>query len=261
MSQASQLVDVLKQTLRDRGMTYSMLARALAISESSVKRLFSQKRLTLDRLADICAQLDLEITDLLEMARSSEERITELSESQERSLVEDPRLLLVGLMALSHGRPEEIVATYRLTEAEVVKHLAQLDQLGIIDLLPGNRIKLRLSRNFSWRKGGPLQQFFEARVQREFFHSSFHGPGELRFVVHGALSEHSNALLRQRVQKLAEEFDALVEDDRRLDHKTLAGTTMLVAVRPWELGIFAELRRKEAVPEGPTSVSRRRSRR
>jgi DNA-binding Xre family transcriptional regulator len=244
MTQASQLVDLVKQTLRDRGKTYADLARGLRLSESSVKRLFSQKRLTLDRLEEICAQLDMEIADLLEMARSSEGRITELTEAQERSLVADQKLLLVGLLALSHWTAEEIFTVYRLTQAEIVKLLAQLDGLGILDLLPGNRIKLRLARNFAWRKGGPLQQFFEARVQKQFFDSSFHGPGEMRFVVHGSLSEHSNTLLQQRLKKLAEEFDDMVEDDRRLDHKTLSGTTMIVAMRPWELGIFSELRRK-----------------
>lgn len=244
MSQASQLVDLVKRTLRDRGRTYADLARGLKLSESSVKRLFSQKKLTLDRLEEICAQLDLEISDLLEMARSSEGRITELTEEQERSLVANQHLLLVGLLALSHWTAEEIVAVYRITQAEMVKLLAQLDGLGIIDLLPGNRIKLRLARNFAWRHGGPLQQFFEARVQKQFFDSSFHGPGEVRFVVHGSLSEHSNALLQQRLRKLAEEFDALAEDDRRMDHKTLSGTTMVMAIRPWELGIFSELRRR-----------------
>jgi DNA-binding Xre family transcriptional regulator len=244
MSQASQLVDLVKQALRDRGRTYADLARGLGVSESSVKRLFSKKKLSLERLEEICGQLDLEIVDLLEMARSSEGRMTELTEEQERSLVADQRLLLVGLLALSNWSADDIVKAYRLSEADVVKALTKLDSLGIIDLLPGNRIKLRLARNFSWRKAGPLHQFFEARVQKQFFESSFHGPGELRFVVHASLSEHSNGLLQQRMKKLAEEFDALAEEDgRSLDRKEHWGTTMVMAIRPWELGIFTELRR------------------
>jgi DNA-binding Xre family transcriptional regulator len=237
-----------KQTLRDRGRTYADLARGLGLSESSVKRLFSQKKLTLDRLEEICKHLDLEISDLLEMARGTQGLITELSEAQERALVGNQRLLLVGLLALSHWTAKEIVTVYRITEAQVVRLLAQLDALGIIDLLPGNRIKLRLARNFAWRMGGPLQQFFEARVQAQFFESSFHGPGELRFVVHAGLSEHSNRLLQLRMKKLAEEFDDLADDDRRLDHKTLSGTTMVIAIRPWELGLFSTLRR-DRTPE------------
>jgi len=245
MSQASQLVDLVKQTLRDRGRTYAELARGLGVSESSVKRLFSKKKLSLQRLEEICAQLDIEISDLLEQVRSSEGRIVELTEAQEQSLVADQHLLLVGLLVLSHWTAAEIVAAYRISEAEVVKLLAQLDRLGIIDLMPGNRIKLRLARNFAWRKRGPLQRFFEASVQKQFFESSFDGPGELRFVVHGGLSPHSNALLHQRMRKLAEEFDALADDDRGLDHKTLSGTTMVVAIRTWELGAFTRLRRRK----------------
>jgi hypothetical protein len=110
--------------------------------------------------------------------------------------------------------------------------------------LPGNRVKLHLARDFSWRRGGPLQRFFEARVQKEYFESSFRGPGEMRFVLHGSLSQHSNALLQARMRKLAEEFDDLANEDRRLERETLWGTTMVVAVRPWELGIFTALRRK-----------------
>ena len=243
MSQAAQLVDLVKQTLRDRGRTYADLARALRLSESSVKRLFSKKKLSLERLEQICAHLELEISDLLELSRSSEKRITELTEEQERALVADPRLLLVGLLALSHWSAAQIGATYKLTEAEIVKHLTRLDALGIIDLLPGNRIKLRLARSFAWRKAGPLQKFFEERVQAEFLDSSFHGPGELRFVVHGSLSRHSNERLQQRMAKLVEEFDTLAGDDRRSEPRMLMGTTLVVAMRPWELGIFSGLRR------------------
>ena len=244
MSQAAQLVDLLKRTLRDRGMTYAVLARRLGLSESSVKRLFSRKRMSLERLEQVCRELGMDIADLLEVARAAEPRIAELTEAQERQLVADQRLLLAGLLALSHWSVEEMVAAYRLDEAETVRLLARLDRMGIIDLLPGNRIKLRLASNFAWRKDGPLQRFFEARVQAEFFESSFLGLGESRFVVHGSLSERSNALLQQRMARLAEEFASLAEEDRRLDQRVLWGTTLVVAMRPWELGIFRRLRRR-----------------
>ena len=88
-----------------------------------------------------------------------------------------------------------------------------------------------------------MQQFFESRAQKEYFESAFQGSGELRLVVNGSLSPHSNALLQQRLRKIAEEFDMLAEDDRALDHRTLEGTTLVVAFRPWELKVFTALRR------------------
>jgi hypothetical protein len=246
MSQASLLIDELKKSLRRRGLTYADVARGLRLSESSVKRLFAQRNLNLVRLEQICSLMGQEIVDLLELTREAEGRITELTEEQERELVSDPKLLLVGVLAINHWTTTTILEKYRLTHAELIGLLLGLDRLGIIELLADNRIKVRLARNFSWRKAGPIQRFFEERVQQQFFESSFIDKDELRVMVHGSLSSRSNALLRQRMRKIAEEFDSMVEEDRRLDHRERDGTTLVMAIRPWELSLFAELRRKKS---------------
>ena len=243
MAQATLLIKVVKKCLRERGLTYARIAAGLGLSESSVKRVFSQENLSLDRLEKICALMELEIADLLELTRAAEGRVTELTEDRERALVSDPKLLLVAILAISHWSVADIVKHYRFSEAELIGLLARLDRFGIIDLLPGNRVKVRLSRNFTWRKGGPIQRFFEERVQKQFFGSSFQGEGELRLTVHGSLSSQSNGLLQQRMRKIAEEFDSLVEQDRRLNHEMREGTTLVMAIRPWELGLFAEIKR------------------
>src|SRR5436309_7964961 len=147
------------------------------------------------------------------------------------------------MQALSHWTAAKYRETYRFSEAELVGLLTRLDRLRIIDLLPENRIKLRLARNFNWRKGGAIQRFFEERVQRQFFEASFLRAGELRVTVHGSLSEKSNGVLQQRMRKLAEEFDILAEQDKSLAHEMREGTSLVMAIRPWELAMFGELRR------------------
>ena len=246
MSQAVVLIEVVKNALRERGLTYARVAKGLGLSESSVKRVFSQENLSLNRLEQLCALMDLEIADLLELTRAAEGRVTELTEDQERTLVGDSKLMLVAILAISHWTSASMLENYRFSEAELVGLLARLDKLGIIDLLPGNRIKVRLARNFNWRKSGPMQRFFEERVQGQFFNSSFVGKGELRVTVHGSVSAKSNEMLQQRMNRIAEEFDSLVEEDRKLDHKSREGTTLVMAIRPWELALFAELRRVAA---------------
>jgi len=248
MPQAALLVDVVKRSLRERGLTYARVAKGLGLSESSVKRVFSQENLSLDRLEQICALMDLEIADLFDLTRAAEKRITELTDEQERVLVSDPKVLLIAILAINHWTVPVMLEKYRFSESELIALLTRLDRLGIIDLLPGNRIKVRLAHNFSWRKGGPIQRFFEERVQEQFFNSSFLGQGELRITLQGSLSAKSNELLQQRMRKIAEEFDSLVEEDRPLDHNTRDGMTMVMAIRPWELALFAELRRAPARP-------------
>src|SRR5258705_10268689 len=121
-------------------------------ARDSLVSIFSARRnLSLARLERICTLMNLEIADLLELARGPGARVTELSEKQERELVGNPKLLLVGMMAVSHWTAAEILETYRFSETELVGLLARLDRLKIIDLLPENRIKVRLPQNFNCR--------------------------------------------------------------------------------------------------------------
>jgi len=251
MSQASVLVDALKSALRQRSLTYADVGRGLGLSESSVKRMLAQKKLSLDRLEQICGLMDLEIADLIELAHQAEKRITELTEEQERELVSDPKVLLVAALVFNYWTAAKILETYRLTEAELVKTLTRLDKMGIVDLMPGNRIKVRLARNFRWRKAGPIQCYFEERLQQEFFESLFLGADELRVLVSGRLSRRSIALLQGHMRKIADEFDSLVAEDRHLNHETQTGTSLVMAIRPWEPNLFAALRRDKIKANPP----------
>lgn len=248
MSQTLLLVDTLKKALRQRGLSYVDVARALRLSESSVKRLFAHRDFSLDRVERICTLMKLELTDLLELMHAAEPRISELSEDQERALVSEPKLLLIGILAISFWTAADILQTFKVSKTELVRMLVHLDRLRIIDLLPDNVIKVRLARNFTWRKDGPIQRFFEERIQQQFFKTSFTHHGERRIVVFGALSRRSNQLLQQRLLKLGEEFDALVQEDKALDHPMRTGTTMVLAIRPWEPTQFTELRRRTGAP-------------
>jgi len=68
-------------------MTYARIAKGLGLSESSVKRTFSKGTMSLERLEQVCAQMDLEIADLLELTRAAEGRAAELTEQVEQTLV------------------------------------------------------------------------------------------------------------------------------------------------------------------------------
>ena len=54
MSQTVQLVDTLKKLLRERKITYAEVAEKLNLSEANVKRMFSKRHFTLNRLEEIC---------------------------------------------------------------------------------------------------------------------------------------------------------------------------------------------------------------
>jgi hypothetical protein len=145
---------------------------------------------------------------------------------------------------LDRWSAQEILDTYNLTEHECVNLLARLDRLKIIELLPGNRVKLIVAKNFKWRPNGPIQKFFHSTVQPNFFDCEFQQAGEKLLFASGMLSRGSNAVMMKKLEKLLVEFNELHESDIGLPLNQRFGTSMVVAMRAWEFGAFQKLRRQ-----------------
>lgn len=242
MAQTTALVEALKQVLREQGITYADVAKKLKLSLPSVKRLFSDKQFSLRRLDQVCELAGIEISDLARRVQQNKE-ISQIAWEYEEELVSDPKLLIVAVSALNRWAFKEIHSTYTFTETELVRRLARLDRMNLIELQPGNRIRPLVSTSFRWHTGGPIQQFFESQVQADFFKGAFNDPGELRLFVTGMLSRDSNNTIQQKLQRVAQDFRHLHEEDKNLPLAERFGTSMVVAIRPWELAVFEKLRR------------------
>lgn len=243
MSQIDSLLDTLKRELKGQGLTYADLAERVGLSESSIKRMFSSSRLSLERLEALCHAAGMEISDLVARMGADRKRVALLSEEQEREIADNPRLLLVAISVLNLWTFEEILATYELSEHEVIQLLARLDRLDIIELLPLNRFKLVVASDFRWRTNGPIQRFFRKEVQPAFMKSTFSNPGEKLLFRSGMLSRGSNASFQKKMDRLVAEFSELHEEDIGLPLQERFGSSLLIALRPWEFDYFRELRR------------------
>ena len=246
MTQTAALIDVLKRELRARGITYASLARRLQLSEASVKRMFSRRDFTLKRLDEICKHAEIDFSELARAVAREQTLISQLSPEQEKEIVADRKLFLVAVCALNHVTFDQIVETYDISPAECVRLLAKLDRLRFIELLPGNRVKLLVSRTFAWLPDGPIQRFFNNQAHNEFFRSRFNRSDEFMLVVNGMLSKGSSAEIVSRLKRITREFSDLHNDDSRLPLEERSAMTLLVAVRHWQLAAFTELRRGQA---------------
>jgi hypothetical protein len=254
MAHTAALVEVLKRELKARGITYAILAPLLQLSEASVKRMFSRRDFTLKRLDEICRHAQLEFSELARAVVRDETLIAHLTHDQEAEIVADRKLFLVAVCALNHVSFDQIVETYDIATAECVQLLSRLDRLKFIELLPGNRIKLLVSRTFAWLPDGPIQRFFNNQAHNEFFRSRFNRPDEFMLVVNGMLSKNSSADVVNRLKRITREFSDLHNDDSQLPLTERSAMTLLVAVRHWQLAAFAELRRGPRSPH-PLKVS------
>jgi transcriptional regulator with XRE-family HTH domain len=241
MAQTRELIKTLKTALKAQGKTYADVAVELGLTEASVKRLFSKQSFSLSRLDQVCHLLDIEIADLVQLMNEQQQRLQQLTIEQEKEITGNVILTLVAVCVLNRWRMEDILHYYRISETECVQHLARLDRLKVIELLPKNRIKLLVAPNFSWRENGPIQLFFQKKISQEFFNTRFGREDECLLVLNGMFSSQSNAELQRKLKRLAREFDLLNNDDAALDLENRNGTTLVLAMRDWRYGLFRPL--------------------
>jgi DNA-binding Xre family transcriptional regulator len=243
MSTSADLVTVLKKELKSAQMTYADLALALGMAESSVKRMLSKGDMPLSRIDEICRALKLDFAELAKRVADMQPLVTGLSEAQEKAVVADKKLLLVAICVLSQWTLEQITASYRLSQAECIKYLAQLDRIGIIELKPLNRYRLKLAKTFRWRPHGAVMHYFRDNALLDYFSGGFEGQDEGLLLVHGSISRSLAPSFMERMQRVAQDFAQQHQADQKLDAKNREGYTLLLAMRSWEFEAFSALRR------------------
>lgn len=243
MSTTADLVTLLKKELKAARMTYADLAGKLGMAESSVKRMLAKGDMPLSRIDAICRALKLDFADLARRVADTQPLLAELTEAQEKAVVADKKLLLAAICVLSQWTLEQITISYRVSEAECIKYLAQLDRIGIIELKPLNRYRLKLAKTFRWRPHGPVMDYFRENALLDYFSGGFDGNGEGLLLVHGSISRGLAPSFLERMQRVAQDFAQQHQTDQKLGDKDREGFTLLLAMRSWEFEAFAALRR------------------
>lgn len=257
MVESERLLAALKRILKERGWRYADLAAALGVSEPTVKRVLSNGRIGLDRLEQICDVLDIDFFELARSARRAREARRHLSVHQETALAAEPRLMTVFHLVCQGWRTAAIGEGYGLRKTELVRLLAQLDRLRLIELLPGDHARLRVPRDFSWRDDGPVRARYFQMASREFLNDTFEASDAFFALEIRELSEASAATLRRKLDKLIAEFKDAAELDISLPPERRRSIGMLVANRPWVFSLVDSLRVAE--PAERKTVRTRRS--
>ncbi|HEV2609178.1 MAG TPA: helix-turn-helix transcriptional regulator [Noviherbaspirillum sp.] len=243
MTTTAHLVAALKDELKAARMTYADLARKLGMSESSVKRMLAKADMPLSRVDAICSALKIDFAELARRIADAQPLLAELTLAQEKAVVADKKLLLVAICVLSQWTMEQITAQYRLTDAEAVKYLLQLDRIGIIELRPLNRYRLKLAKTFRWRPHGPVMDFFREHALLDYFAGGFDKEGESLMLVHGSIGKSLAPAFVERLQRVAQDFAQQHQTDQKLPVQHREGYTLLLAMRSWEFEAFQRFRR------------------
>ncbi len=244
--EGQQLLLALKQQLKAQGITYRQVAHTLNLSEASVKRLLNSRDISLSRLETIAALAHCSLSELSALAKQRQTAITALTLEQEKVIAEDLPLLMVAISVISGFQFRDLLEVYDLKETDLIQKLAQLDRLGLIELLPGNRIRLRVAPNFGWQPAGPIQQFFLQKVVSEFFASQFNREPEKLLVFNGLCSPTTNQKLQSLMTTFFNEAVALSKEDRPLALVQKHGNTLVLALRQWQYPAFEAMKPQNA---------------
>jgi hypothetical protein len=243
MSTSHDLVEVLKRELKRSGVTYASLARSLGMAESSVKRMFAKADMPLARVDEICRVLKTDFAELAREVAALQPLREELTLEQEQGVVADRKLLLLAICVQSQWTFDQVMAAYRFTEPEVIAGFARLDRLGIIELRPLNRYRLRVAQTFRWRPHGPVMRFFREEVVGDYYAGGFDGEGETLVLVHGAMSQALAQAFVERMRRVGDDFARQRQAEQRSAKDPHRSYTMVLAMRSWFFSAFADLLR------------------
>ena len=246
MIRSANVINTIKSELKRYSITYKKLAVDLGLSESAVKQMFASGNCSLKRLDRICEILGMDLENLTDLAIRNEQRIDQLERAQEKQLISDIELLLVAYCLVNHLTVEDILEKYDLSETKVIRLLAKLDRMKLIELLPGNRVKLLIANNFNWLKNGPIEKFFRTQVQSEFFKHSFYAEGAMRIMKNGDITPARQRQLIERIQSVGKLFDEIIQEERKEPVSERQGTTMILAIRNWNFTVFSKFEKNHS---------------
>jgi ParB-like chromosome segregation protein Spo0J len=245
MTARSRFVEALKRAVHARGMTYAALGGALRLSEASVKRMFSRGTFTLARIEQILGVLELDLHEVARMSRASNGAGL-LSLEQETALAQDERLLSIFYLMVNEWTFSEVLEAFAVSRTELTIAFARLEKVGLIEWGAGDRARLLVPKDFRWRTGGPAKKMYARRVMDEFLHSRFDSPLELMRWESREMSAESAAILKERLERLAVEFNQLADTDASLPGERRVGVALLAACRPWRFSVLNTLKRRKA---------------
>lgn len=148
--------DKIRKAMKARNVKYADLAKALDVSEPTIKRLFQDKDCKLSRLAEICDVLDISLNDIISNDPRPDPSGNYLPMKVERELSENGSLFAVLILIIDGYTLKEIATIYDVEEKSVFLYARDLEKIGLIDIMPNNRVKLTFNGPLTWNPKGPL---------------------------------------------------------------------------------------------------------
>lgn len=138
------IIDQLKTELKLKKVTYQELANKLNLSEVTVKRIFSYKDCSLERLINICDILEISFIDLAAKIKNDRPKNHTLSNEQEKMFIDNFELFLFYIELINAKNPnvKSLCKSLDLTESYIIKSINKLEKYKLAELHLNDKIKI-----------------------------------------------------------------------------------------------------------------------
>ena len=159
----------IKTKIRLRRINYGTLAKAIGVSEITIKRWMSSRDFSIRNLARIGRVLGFSIFDGVQSDYTDLKEFTPFSLAQERFLVANPFHQLL-LIKLRDGIELDILQKrFRVSRSKLLKILRSLEEMKLIEHWPNDKIKVKLQGPFMLLPEGPIASVHFALLRDHLF--------------------------------------------------------------------------------------------
>lgn len=178
-------IERIKTHLKARKVTYAELAAGIGLSESGVKKIFTARDGSFQRVAEICRFAGLSIGDLL--AETDQDQVEiDFTDKQQAAFLRDAKLFEFFWRLVYERAPlAEAKRAMKVVEKQAFAWLRQLDGLGLVQLLPGDRVVIPQVKPVSWAGRGAFIEKLYADWSERFVREAVktRGKGDHQFTM------------------------------------------------------------------------------
>jgi hypothetical protein len=200
------LLTALKQELKSRKISYRYLATRMSLSEATVKRLLAGGTCPLDRLIQMCREVNLSLFELAAIAHDRQPDYFRLTQEQENFFTENSHFYWF-LHRLIRSTPlAKIQKDSGLDERSTFKYFRALEKLSLIKLGPQLRYQLNFKGLVQWADRGPMvKKHLIPQIQEFLLHLLGKPDGE-----RSVLDAADRAVSKDTLLEMVSELRALI---------------------------------------------------
>jgi hypothetical protein len=201
------MMNAFKKLMKTRKLGYARLGASLKIPESTLKKWFTAKDGSWERIAKIAGALGISMTDLIKSVENT--RVTTLTvpaKVQAWFQADAVGFKVYWMLVYERTHPDEIKSRLRLTSPQLKSYLLKLDRLGLIDFTEKEQPLLPALRPVRWSPEGMFVKTQFRDWSLGVLKAALQSPERNFILQHFQLSDASSKELCEDIKKLEEKF-------------------------------------------------------